>query len=50
MEPVEIPRMNEEAMETTKRIIVHILNPLREGDRREIINHLCDEFDVRQYD
>lgn len=42
--------MNKEALETTTRILVHILQPLSRIDKYTIIEHLCDTFDVRQYD
>jgi hypothetical protein len=40
------PRLNPEAMETVKRMFVHWLRPLDEDDQYEIINHLCQTFDV----
>lgn len=43
-------RMNEEAKETTLRIIKHIINPLHEDDRYHIVDQLCEEYEVRIHD
>lgn len=39
-------RLTDEAKETIKRLLVHIINPLHDDDRFSVIEHLCDEFDV----
>lgn len=47
MEPIETKIvLSEEAMETVKRLLIHILNPLGAEDREEIIIHLCTSMDV----
>lgn len=51
MEPAEAPiRLNEEAMETVKRILTHIIQPLYPPDRKAVIYHLCETFDVYRDD
>jgi len=38
--------MNPEAMETTKRILAHIIRPLSRMDKVDVVNYLCEEFDT----
>lgn len=48
--PKEPLDMNPEAFQTTQRILVHILAPLSDYDRRRLIEELCDLHGVREYD
>lgn len=42
--------LTDAAKETVTAIIKHILQPLTEEDRRDILGDVCDGFDFRTYD
>lgn len=47
MEPTKREvRLTPEAKETVERILVHILNPLHDEDRQDLITSLCEKFGV----
>lgn len=41
--------LNPEAKTTVKHILEHILDPVSQEDRREIIEHLCSKYDIDMY-